>query len=174
MNRRDYLVGLLGTVGIGAGVYRLATSGEGVAAIDPQTVSVVGERGTESTRVPAQNGLTVVDFFSTFCAGCDEQITALAPVQRDASDLSVISVTAQTVGDGFSLDDLRDWWDQHGGPWPVAVDDGSLAAAADVKRIPTVVIVDAEGRVHWTKSDASTAAIREGVATARAAIRERE
>jgi thiol-disulfide isomerase/thioredoxin len=174
MNRRDYLLGLLGTVGIGAGVYRLATSGEGVAAIDPQTVSVVGEQGTESARIPARDGLTVVDFFSTFCAGCDEQIAALEPVQRESQDLSVISVTAQTVGDGFTLDDLRDWWAQHGGPWPVAVDDGSLAAAADVKRIPTVVVIDAEGRIHWAKSDASTAAIRDGVATARDAFRERE
>lgn len=163
MDRREYLLSLVGAAGAAAGGYFLLSSGNsGGNRVQPQAVEIVTESGTDSRQVPAGNGLTLIDIFSTYCSGCKEQIDAIEPIYR-SSELSptILSLTTQTINESFTHDDLRSYWETSGGPWPVGVDEGSLAGAIGADRLPTVAILDEEGVVHWVASGASTDEIRE-------------
>ncbi|MFQ3293317.1 MAG: hypothetical protein ACI9EZ_000183 [Halobacteriales archaeon] len=168
MDRREYLLGAVGVVGSGLGAYYVLDRDGGHDRIEPTTIEVFRETGRTEIRLPAAEGLTVVDLFSTYCSGCDEQIASLEPIHLDASGaVSIVSLTTQHVGDEFTVSDLRTWWDRNGGPWPVGVDDGTVAGAIGVEELPTVAVLDPEGTIHWTGSSVSTGELRERLQRAR-------
>jgi len=62
-------------------------------------------------------------------------------------------VTNELIGRGTPRDELRRWWDTHGGAWPVGIDrDGAVVAAIGASSIPSLAIVDATGAIQWTDS----------------------
>lgn len=168
MNRREYVMGVLGFVGVGVGGYYLLNRDSPQKAIDPQNVRILRNEGTEKIRIPASTGLTVIDFFSTYCSGCEEQISVLESIYRPADNsLSIISLTTQKIGDEFSESDLRDWWESHGGPWSVGIGDGEIASSIGVKTLPTVTILGPEGTIYWIESNVTADEIRNKVTSIR-------
>ncbi|UWG49097.1 Thiol-disulfide isomerase or thioredoxin [Halanaeroarchaeum sp. HSR-CO] len=168
MNRREYLLGGAGALAALAGGYAFTRGPLGTTRVEAHSIPVLGDSGWTSQSIPTADGLTLVDFFSTYCSGCTRQIDALEPVVADApSAASFVSVTTQPIGEEFTRADLREWWASHGGPWPVGIDDGALANALGVERLPTLVLLDGVGRVEWSHAGvAETDAIREGLAEA--------
>jgi len=168
MQRREYLLGLAAVGSAGVGGYLLHTREAGSAQIEPQSVAML--TGTESERrVPTHNAISVLEFFSTTCAGCPEQTAALEPFAGEA-DLHLLSLTPQAIGDEVTRAEVLRWWDSHGGNWPVGVANGDLVSALGITRLPAVAILAPTGAVHWIGNGVGTAAIREQIDRARAAV----
>jgi cytochrome c biogenesis protein CcmG/thiol:disulfide interchange protein DsbE len=88
----------------------------------------------------------LVNFFATWCTPCIEEhddLVQFADTHAAAGDASVVSVVYSDT-----TDDVRRFFEQRGGDWPVvADDDGSVATSYAVIRVPESYLVGPDGRV---------------------------
>lgn len=104
-----------------------------------------GER-LELARLRAAGKVVVLDFWSTTCAPCLSQMKALDALQRrmGARGVQVVGVCAG----GEPVGEVASFLERHGAAYPVAVDeDGAATAAYRVRSLPTLYVIDREGRV---------------------------
>jgi thiol-disulfide isomerase/thioredoxin len=153
VNRRGLLAGLAGaTLPAVAGCRGSgnATAADGGGRVAVETVDAPGSEGGTVT-VPAPEGLTFVEFFATTCSVCAAQMPALGEAYRRVGDgVRFLSVTSEPVGRTISRADLAAWWDEHGGTWPVGVDDGlRLTRRYDATAVPTALLLWPDGSVAW-------------------------
>jgi thiol-disulfide isomerase/thioredoxin len=95
--------------------------------------------------------VTVVDFWASWCQGCQESIPALDALYRDkrGDGLSVI---------GVSVDERRDdayaMAQSLGASFPIVVDqDARLLSRYRVAQVPLTFVVDRNGTVRWVGRD---------------------
>jgi cytochrome c biogenesis protein CcmG, thiol:disulfide interchange protein DsbE len=113
------------------------------------------ELGAQPTEVGIWHGppvkVTVVDFWASWCQGCQESLPALDALYRDkrGDGLSVI---------GVSVDERRD--DAYAmaqalhASFPIVVDqDARLASSYGVAQVPLTFVVDRSGTVRWVGRD---------------------
>lgn len=121
---------------------------------DPVELETVEATGSEdgSITVPESGRVTFVDFFATWCAPCEKQMPSLAEAaDRVPDEVRFLSVTNELVGRMLSEDELRAWWDDHGGDWLLGVDPtAQLNIRYGVSGFPTAVVIDADNRVRWS------------------------
>jgi hypothetical protein len=149
----------LGALSLGGCTARTRVEGLlGSTHLEPRAVEPVGETdGGETLVVPTPGTVTVIDLFSTLCASCPKQLDSLEGAFEAVGDRAVfVSVTARPLDSGRSREDLRAWWREHGGPWPVGVGDGTLLNQLRATTLPYTAIVDADGRVVWARSGVTT------------------
>lgn len=115
--------------------------GAPAAAIDLPSV----ESGAPRFTLAAHSGRPVlVEFFASWCTACRHSAPKLVQAWNTHRERGVTFV-------GVTLDSniedarraKRDW----GIPYDVAIDDGSVAKAYSVELLPTLVLIDKEGRV---------------------------
>lgn len=165
--RRTFLRGVAaGSAGLLAGCSDGAASGERpesderprtdaqdgrVERLELSVVDAPGDAGG-TIAVPVPGAVTLVDLFATWCGPCVEQLGRLRSVHRAVGDdVRFVSVTNQAFGGTFTRRDLREWWDEHGGPWTVAHDArGQLFFRLNAGGLPHTAVVDRTGRVRWT------------------------
>lgn len=105
--------------------------------------------GGGASRIAEHRGKVVVlDFWATWCPPCVDSLPALGKVSREFADRGVVTFAVnrdegpnreqlvQSFVKGLGIADL-----------PVALDDGQAAGAMRVRALPTLVILDREGRV---------------------------
>lgn len=170
MRRRDLLVGLAGmaTVGGAAWYVQGQSTGTGVSPVTLETLEAPGSEAREVT-VPAPGRISVVTFFATWCHVCEAEMPALAAANEAIEDVQFVSVTNEPVGHAVTRREISDWWREHDGNWPVALDaDLHLTEALDVGGVPRVYVFDAAGVLTWQESGRVSAdAIRQAVADVR-------
>jgi cytochrome c biogenesis protein CcmG/thiol:disulfide interchange protein DsbE len=108
-------------------------------------VNGTGFRG-DAFDLDAQRGKwVVVNFFSTTCVPCiQEHPELLEWSQRHVTDASIVSVTFDD-----SPDAVRAFFEEHGGDWPVLLQDtGSIAISYGVTAVPESYLVDPFGVVR--------------------------
>ena len=148
-----------------AGALALSSCGPGVmppslrhplaGATAPSMTELGAGLGGPSTEVGIWHGapvrVTVVDFWASWCQGCQESLPALDALYRDkrADGLSVI---------GVSVDERRD--DAYAmaqalhASFPIVVDeDARLSASYGVAQVPLTFVVDRNGTVRWVGRD---------------------
>lgn len=171
MRRRDLLASLGGLAAFGtAGWYALGDGGGGVEpatsdgsatgsgepdGIAPVTIETLDAQHSEAgtMTVPATGTVTVIDVFATWCAACDDQLRSLATAHDQVGDdAQFVSVTNEAIGGGLTREDIRTFWRDHAGRWPVGLDDdGQLTSRLDVQGLPHTAVTGPAGRVVYAE-----------------------
>jgi len=148
----------------GDGGTRTPTATPTPEGLQLETLAVGGSSGEQVAVKPAgEAGL--LDFFATWCAPCKPQMEELRAVRAEHPDLHMLSVSREK-----DRETIESFWTEYDGTWAVA-QDTQLAAFQeyDIKRIPTLLVLDASGAEVWRHSGLAAADdILEEVAEARA------
>jgi cytochrome c biogenesis protein CcmG, thiol:disulfide interchange protein DsbE len=114
---------------------RLAPATAGTA-LDGSAVSIDDHRGR----------WVVLNFFASWCVPCLEehpQLDAFDVAHREAGDAVLISVTFDD-----KADDAREFFERHGGDWPVIDDpENSIGVAYGVAQVPETFVIAPNGTV---------------------------
>lgn len=176
MRRRDLLAGLGGVAVVGVGGYvALTRAGGDVEPVEIDLFEAPGSPGG-TMQVPLAQTTTVIDLFATTCPPCKPTIDRLTAATPDAEDVQFVSVTAEYLGEkdaggsgGKTRADVIEWWDAHGGPWPVGHDpEAVLFGRLDAGTLPHTVVIDARGNIVWTHTGVpESERVRAAIAEAR-------
>jgi peroxiredoxin len=92
----------------------------------------------------------VISFAASWCVPCREQLRTLQRIhEREGSGLEVITIATQDA-----TRDVRDVVEEAGVTFPVGLDpDGLVMAAFDLGVLPSLVFVDATGRIAEVSRD---------------------
>lgn len=100
--------------------------------------------------------VVVIDFFATWCKPCVQEVPELAKIRQRYSQEQIVVVSLD-VDPSEDPDLLRGFREAHGISWPICAYASSVADDYEVKAIPTIVIVDREGRVAYVHVGYATA-----------------
>ncbi|MFB6154034.1 MAG: TlpA family protein disulfide reductase, partial [Halodesulfurarchaeum sp.] len=127
MRRREYIAGGVGLAAVLAGgAYVSFGSGRGtprrVEPVNVDTFQMPGSPG-DTIRVPARAGLTVLDLFSVGCLACVDQVENLKRVRKQVGEeVHFVSLHPEGLADAENPTQVREFWADHGGSWPVGLD----------------------------------------------------
>jgi len=87
----------------------------------------------------------VMEVFASWCGTCRRATPVLAQAYREhASDR--VAFVGVSVDDSLAdAERAREKWQI---PYPVALDDGQVSRAYNVSLLPTVVLIDRDGKIH--------------------------
>jgi peroxiredoxin len=101
---------------------------------------------TERFNLASQRGKPVVmEVFASWCGTCRRATPVLSEMYRSRSGSNVAFVGVSVDDSQQQAEEARAEW---GIPYPVALDDGSVARAYGVSLLPTVVLIDKHGKVR--------------------------
>lgn len=156
VRRRDLLAGLAGAAVAVAGCSRAGDVSSETAGAEAVTVETIEAPGSEAgtVTIPDTERITFLEFFATTCSTCAAQMERLREAhERLGEEVLFVSVTSEPVGQTISRADLAAWWDDHGGAWPVGLDDGlSLARQYDATTVPTALVLTPGDTVAWRET----------------------
>jgi cytochrome oxidase Cu insertion factor (SCO1/SenC/PrrC family) len=101
-------------------------------------------------RLSDQHGKVVVlEFMRTTCPHCANEMSQLITLHSQlGSDVTMISVSVDPQGDTTEI--LNAYAVQHGAQWVWARDTAGVASSYQVSAVPTIVIIDPDGRIVQT------------------------
>jgi len=117
----------------------------------PALAQIQGEQGQVGIPQGAPVKVTVVDFWASWCPGCQESIPALDALYRDKREdgLRVFGVSV----DERSEEAYAAAASLHA-TFPIVVDlDSRLASSYRVSQVPMTFVLDAGGTVRWVGRD---------------------
>jgi len=118
-----------------------ATAGKPSLAL-PSAVTT-GDLPSGEVTLRPEGRVTLLNFFATWCAPCEEEMPALRRLRAayDESTLHVVSITPQV-----ETAVVESFWEEHDATWP-AVTDRSLEASQrwNATSYPTNVLFDRDG-----------------------------
>lgn len=105
--------------------------------------------GGGASRLSELRGQVVIlDFWATWCPPCVESLPALGRVSREFADRGLYTLAVNRDDGPHREQKVRAFLQASGvADLPVALDDGSAAGAMKVRALPTLVVLDREGRV---------------------------
>lgn len=154
MRRRELLAGIgsLAALGGGAAVAFDAV-GQSTDAVEPVEIETLDAQGSEpgTIMVPERGRVTFVEMFATWCTVCQSMMPRVGEVYDSVgSDVQFLSVTNEPLGNTITREDVRDWWVDHDGHWPVGVDaDLTLTQRLDASGVPYAFVFDRQNSLVW-------------------------
>ena len=104
--------------------------------VDGNTITLSDRRGK----------VVVLEFMRTTCGACANEMSQLAVVHsRFGSDITMISVSSDPQSD--TNEALKAYAAQYNAQWTWARDTADVTSQYQVTRIPTIVVIDSNGRI---------------------------
>ena len=104
--------------------------------VDGNTITLSDKRGK----------VVVLEFMRTTCGACANEMSQLAVVHsRFGSDITMISVSSDPQSD--TNEALKAYAAQYNAQWTWARDTADVTSQYQVTRIPTIVVIDSNGRI---------------------------
>lgn len=125
----------------------LAPSGPKVGEFAPDlAIPLLG--GGESSLSAYRGQVVVLDFWATWCPPCVESLPTLGRVSREFADRGLVTLAVNRDEGPNREQRVKAFLEASGiADLPVGLDDGTAAGAMRVRALPTLVILDREGRV---------------------------
>ena len=98
----------------------------------------------------------VVDCFATWCEPCKMEIPHLAEVKKSYGSGEVAIVSVGSASD--TERELREFKEEFNMDWYVARDSVAVFDKYNIAAIPTLIILDQDGNIHFTKEGVTDAA----------------
>lgn len=92
--------------------------------------------------------LVLLDFWATTCPPCVRQMSDLQEIHQRMSGQGVVVLGINT--DGSSSARIRDFARTKGARYPMLMDQGPVAERYRVSQLPTLYVIDREGKVRWS------------------------
>lgn len=101
--------------------------------------------------------VTVVDFWATWCAPCRASMPRVQKVWQEyrLRGLEIYSVDTDDPAPNREPA-VRNFLIENGLTFPVVIDDGSAAKAFAVTSLPTMLLLDRQGKIVWSRVGALT------------------
>lgn len=117
-----------------------------VAAPDFTLDVVAGEGvGDRVTLANLRGEVVVLEFWASWCSACRRSVPALNEFHERLPDVQIYGITSEALTPA----ELRAAHEHFGFDFPSLRDDEGLAQVFGVEALPTVVVIDQEGRVQW-------------------------
>jgi thiol-disulfide isomerase/thioredoxin len=113
--------------------------------------SLVDVDGTAFRLSDFSGKVVLIDFMATWCGPCILAMPDLLELRGEfGEELVIISIDVDPARE--TEDKLREWRDEWGADWPHALDleQPPVSRSFKVRAIPTIVIVDQEGKIAHT------------------------
>ncbi|MCE2654656.1 MAG: TlpA family protein disulfide reductase, partial [Planctomycetaceae bacterium] len=120
----------------------------GVFASEAEDFTLYDRRGRATTLSDLRGKVVVLDFWATWCPPCRKAIPALAGIADDYAGRAVvlgINVNENNANPTKVAVDL-------GANYPILLEGDAVAEMYGVRGLPTLVVVDREGKVVYTGS----------------------
>lgn len=120
----------------------------------PLTLPALG--GGQASIAPGK--VTMVDFWATWCAPCRASMPRVQKLWQEykASGVELYSVDTDDPSPDRDSQ-VREFLLKNGITFPVVLDDGRATEAFAVASLPTLVLVDRQGKMAWSYVGALTA-----------------
>ena len=106
--------------------------------------------------------VTLVDFWATWCAPCRASMPRVQKLYTEYKQNGVELYSVDTDDESPDREpQVREFLLQNGLTFPVVLDDGTAERAFAIASLPTMLLLDREGKVAWSHVGALTSA-REG------------
>lgn len=92
--------------------------------------------------------VVVLDFWATWCPPCLAALPMMHDLSREVESKGVNFVGVDSDGAQTSPTEVTEFLRQHGAPYPVVYDDGTVGERYRIKVLPTVVVVGKDGAVE--------------------------
>lgn len=156
MRRREYIAGGVGLAAVLAGGAYVTFGNGTTTSVQRAEVDLIEAPGSSGRlTVPAPDTYTVLDLFSYTCMACPPQMDNLRVAHERIGDRAqfVSLHPANLVDDPEDPGPVLEFWENHGGPWPVGLDpDDHFHAAFDRPNHPFTAVLAPDGRVIWSES----------------------
>lgn len=98
--------------------------------------------------------VVVLEFWASWCGACRRSVPALNELKEHLPDLQIYGITSE----GLTPAELREAHSHFGFDFPSLRDDVGIAQLFGVEDLPTLVIIDPEGHIHWHHIGTATSA----------------
>ncbi|MDS0477849.1 TlpA family protein disulfide reductase [Natrinema sp. 1APR25-10V2] len=166
MNRRALLAATAGMTALGgcldSGSENRTDGTESQPSLPFEIATIDATGSTASTvRVPQSGRTMLLNFTRTQCPTSRAHLSTLAEakatledsgyaIDGDESDAGFLSIVDGTSGPDPSDGELRAWFDENGGNWPLGRDrDGTCHEFYEISGYPTTMTIDGTGEVRW-------------------------
>ena len=96
-----------------------------------------------------KGSVVVLNFFNSTCIPCKREHPELINFVAQQRQLGADGAELYTVVDADSDSNVRAWFRDHGGDWPIVTDDdGSISTAFGVAQVPETWIIDGNGIIR--------------------------